>query len=155
MMLEPAKEKAKASPTNATQSGAFTGARTGTASAAGEMQKALVTLMMRIKKGETSGKGASPELDAAVQSLVSDMKSAQSEFQGIISRCWISGNDCHLLGGDLEILGHFNSSQAVPDAFTKIRPHVSKLPMSILAVFVFSDGCEYLFADGTTGPAEF
>ncbi|KYG66531.1 hypothetical protein AZI86_05660 [Bdellovibrio bacteriovorus] len=130
------------------------GTRSQPAKSVDESMKELAGMFFQIKRAESSGKALTPAQTERAKELVADLKAAEVRFYGIISKCWISGNDCHMLNESLEIMRHFRPNEEVPEGFQKARSLIPGLPSQVVALMVYSNQIQYLFLDGSTQVAE-
>ena len=146
----------KDSSTASTTSGvsSTSSARSEPAKMTNEAMKELASLFFQIKRAESAGKLLSEEQQQKAQKLVQDLKSVSIEFYGIIAKCWISGNDCHMLDSKLEIMKHFAKSEPIAQEFEKARSLIPGLPPQVVGLMVYSHEIQYLYVDGTVQTAE-
>lgn len=129
-------------------------ARSQPAKSVDESMKELAAMFFQIKRAESGGKALSPAQTERAKELVADLKDSEVRFYGIISKCWISGNDCHMLNESLDIMKHFSPKEDVPEGFQKARALIPGLPSQVVALMVYSNQIQYLFLDGSTQVAE-
>lgn len=151
------KQDKKTNPSTGGSSVSSSGAsapRSQPAKSVDESMKELASMFFQIKRAESSGKALTPAQTERAKELVADLKAAEVRFYGIISKCWISGNDCHMLNENLEIMRHFNPKEDVPEGFQKARGLIPGIPSQVIALMVYSNQIQYLFLDGSTQVAE-
>lgn len=158
--LDPAKNKSTASggggPAIVPQATKATGASSAPPSA--QPMKSTAMEFFRLAKAEVSiadaqAAASAPQLQPKAEMFKELVASAQPAVRlGIISKCALSGHDCHLLDETNNIMAHFTLDQDVPPGFEDARKHVQTMPNTIRALVVYTDRLEALLSNGSTVP---
>lgn len=116
--------------------------------------KRLAQILFQVKKLESSSKILPPELEEEAKRLVSSLREEAVIFHGLLGKCWINGNDCHLLNDELDISRHFSKEESMNEELLIARSKIPMLPPTAVGILVFSNKLQILFADGTSRDME-
>lgn len=116
--------------------------------------KRLAQILFLVKKLESSSKILPPELEEEAKQLINNLKEETVIFHGLIGKCWINGNDCHLLNHELDISRHFSKDETINEELMIARSKIPMLPPAAVGILVFSNKLQILFADGTSSDME-
>lgn len=120
-----------------------------------ELMKELATVLFQFKRLESSGKAISQAQQDQAKAIVSELSKAEIKFLGLIAKCWIHGNDCHMLNSELEIMVHFAKEEMIDEGFEKARKMIPGLASNVMGLMVYNNSIQYLYIDGTTQAVEF
>lgn len=119
-----------------------------------DLTRQLANLLFQVKKSELKGKAITVQLQEQITLLTSELQKSESKFLGLLGKCYLAGNDCHMLDPGLEIAEHFVRSSPVPDGFEKARCMISFMPPNVVGLLVYNFQIQYLYLDGTTQAVE-
>jgi len=69
-------------------------------------------------------------------------------LHGVLSKCYITGCDCHAITPDGMILAHFKATESMPEELAKGRKIMKKYP-NCTCVEVYNDCCRVIQPDST------
>lgn len=106
--------------------------------------------VFRLKKAEVELQSLSKAELELTENLNAVPAEEHSVRLGLIARCWIDGNDVHLVDESLGITQHFRFDEPMPEGFEKARTLAANLPTHYCALIVYTDKVEALLMDGST-----
>ena len=71
----------------------------------------------------------------------------ETVMTGVLSKCYISGCDCHAITSEGRILAHFKTGEAVPEEYARGRIAYNRHP-GCRCVEVYNNCCRVIMGDG-------
>ena len=84
-----------------------------------------------------------------VEEFASLQIEVQSVLQGVLSKCYITGCDCHAITSDGFILDHFKADGPIPPELAKGRPILMQYGTECKCVEVYNNCCRVIMNDSS------